>query len=276
MGIILRILIVVCALWVAGCKDNAEPLAVDIQVDHQVTPQGLVFDLKTNLPNGMKVVVFLQSGFGDSLGASNVIIESGKASTEVFSRGGEPHLAGDYVLKVVAHGHPQSKVVASVIGDRGSNLSGSLVIHDATGKIAKYKYPFSIGTPEQKQQVNRDALVKVKRLAAIVKRVSGSVESLRSSYSGLSGSEQGAWLANWNREAQQWKSSTLKAMDWQSESLCKNTFFKTETLVTEMTLLGIKYVGEDDGVVDQGHADMDKRVQEARDSLLECAQRFSA
>ena len=275
MEIILRILIVALLLGISACKDNAEPLVVAIQAEHNTTPQGIIFDVKTNLPDGMEIVTFLESGFGDSLGASSAIVEAGAASTDAFSRKGKPHLAGDYVLKIAASGHPQSKAVISVIGDRGANLSGNLVANDSVGKVAKYEYQFSIGTPDQKKQVNLDTLVKVKRLAAMVKHISSNVESLKVSYAGLAGNERGAWLANWNKEAQQWKSGALKAVDWQSESLCKDTFFKVETLATEMTLLGIKHVGGDDGAVIQGYADMDKRVQEARESLLECAQRFS-
>ncbi len=69
MEIILRILIVALLLGISACKDNAEPLVVAIQVEHNTTPQGIIFDVKTNLPDGMKIVTFLESGFGDSLGA---------------------------------------------------------------------------------------------------------------------------------------------------------------------------------------------------------------
>ena len=106
---------------------STEEINVYMNVSTNVDSKGVYFDIDTNLPDETKLMLTLSDG-NQYRGQANVAIKSGKCKSDSFTNKGNK-LRGEYTLEIsmpIATVQPDS--VRKLIGNKGENLSGDLVV----------------------------------------------------------------------------------------------------------------------------------------------------
>lgn len=107
-------------------KPSGPKIDVDFAVEPQLADGRMRISARTNLPDGMQLIVSLgKEGFSAS---DKVVVKNGAFVTAQFSNNGNALTAGSYNL-VIRSPMPamQSQAVRDIIGNKGGNLTGQFV-----------------------------------------------------------------------------------------------------------------------------------------------------
>ncbi len=114
-------------------REPGEPIDVTLSVTAEVTNEGTVFTVDTNLPDGTRMMVSLDVN-GNSRTA-DATVEGGKASTVAMTDNGSP-LKGDFEVRVsMVNAVQQPADVQAVIGVDGENLAGEYLGENTVGDL---------------------------------------------------------------------------------------------------------------------------------------------
>lgn len=134
-------------LALAGCGGQKMEVQLSAQGNLQ-EDGGVTFSIETNLPDDTALMLTL-AGVGEKntsyRGEMSVTVEQGKVETECFTNSLAPIPEGEYCLEItmpVASAQPES--VQKIIGKKGKNLEGELVVESELGKTIETSISFSM------------------------------------------------------------------------------------------------------------------------------------
>lgn len=126
-------------------NESSETKTIDVYINtvYHKADGKIKIDLETNLPNETKLMLTIKKG-DQSISQDNVIISGGKATSPGFSDEGYIFKKGTYSLEIsMPILSVQTDNVRKILGNRGENLKGDLVIYSDFGEcyeVAKNEY----------------------------------------------------------------------------------------------------------------------------------------
>ena len=218
----------------ADLPKDKEVLNITFDINHKVDANGLLsFEATTSAPDGVKLSISLKDNDGNSLGSSKAIVKDYSFKSENFSQGGNPHLAGDYILRVSEWG------------------KGSLT-PDSEKMFLPFNYKFTLepsnATPNALTDEQKIETLKFfTQIITTIKDKRQEVQDVRNTQPMGRGQSGSIFLANWNSQVQQWEEElTTNRIDVLGTGMtapyCSTAAFNTSLAMAELKQLGIGYV----------------------------------
>jgi hypothetical protein len=123
------------------------PLKVSIDITKSGGSRPIV-DGKTNLPDGIKLIVSINRRNGSLAGQQDVVVANGQFEAGPFTNGDDPYRPGTYTAEITSSlASLQSPDVQSVIGSMGQYMQGPAIVSadiGTTDKVVDYSSTFRV------------------------------------------------------------------------------------------------------------------------------------